>query len=76
MQQMKQSQPRLDRVLSPFRAFAQKESSGGILLLISTVIALVWANSRWGDSYSAFWHLTPLCSSRGFLTFRVPTRLD
>ena len=57
MQQMKQSQPRLDRVLSPFRAFAQKESSGGILLLISTVIALVWANSRWGDSYSAFWHL-------------------
>ncbi|MFY9330158.1 MAG: Na+/H+ antiporter NhaA [Candidatus Nanopelagicales bacterium] len=27
------------------------ETIGGVLLLIAAVIALVWANSRWGDGY-------------------------
>lgn len=30
------------------------ERAGGILLLIGTVTALVWANSAWVDSYDAF----------------------
>ncbi|MDE0572260.1 Na+/H+ antiporter NhaA [Demequina sp. B12] len=29
------------------------ERAGGILLLIGTVVALVWANSAWADSYAA-----------------------
>ncbi len=29
------------------------ETVGGVLLLIAAAIALVWANSPWGDSYSA-----------------------
>ena len=32
------------------------EASGGILLIICTVIALVWANSPWSDSYHHLWH--------------------
>ena len=29
------------------------ERAGGIMLLLGTVIALVWANSRWADSYES-----------------------
>ncbi len=29
------------------------ERAGGILLLIGTIVALVWANSTWADSYEA-----------------------
>ncbi len=31
----------------------RNETVGGLLLLIAAVIALVWANSPWGDSYTA-----------------------
>jgi NhaA family Na+:H+ antiporter len=31
----------------------RKETIGGILLLAGAVIALIWANSPWGDSYEA-----------------------
>lgn len=29
------------------------ERAGGLMLLLGTVVALVWANSRWADSYEA-----------------------
>lgn len=29
------------------------ERAGGVLLLVGTVVALIWANSRWSDSYEA-----------------------
>ena len=31
----------------------RKETVGGILLLVATVLALAWANSPWADSYDA-----------------------
>jgi len=34
------------------------ETVGGVLLLIATVIALVWVNSPWGDSYIALSEVT------------------
>ena len=40
----------------PFQEFAGRETSGGILLLACTLIALVWANSPWAQSYTALWH--------------------
>jgi len=51
-------------ILRPFEDFLHVESSGGILLLISTLIALVWANSPWSDFYSHFWE-TPFGFSVG-----------
>jgi Na+:H+ antiporter, NhaA family len=48
--------PPVDRIVRPFQDFAHKQSSGGILLIAATVIALVWANSPWGESYAALWH--------------------
>ena len=32
------------------------EASGGILLMVATIVALVWANSPWAGSYFDFWH--------------------
>src|SRR5262245_32351768 len=42
-------------ILSPFVRFAEREASGGLVLLICTVIALVWANSPWASTYHAIW---------------------
>jgi Na+/H+ antiporter NhaA len=33
-------QPPVERIVRPFQDFAQKQSSGGILLIIATVVAL------------------------------------
>ncbi len=45
----------IQKKLSPFQRFIQIESLSGILLLVATVTALVWANSPWGDTYQAIW---------------------
>jgi NhaA family Na+:H+ antiporter len=49
-------QPPVERIVRPFQDFAHKQSSGGILLIIATAVALVWANSPWGEGYAALWH--------------------
>ena len=38
--------------LTPFQKFMKIEGFSGILLLLSTIIALIWANSSFGDSYT------------------------
>jgi len=38
------------------KKYINEESIGGLLLIVSTVIALIWANSRWYDSYHFLWH--------------------
>jgi Na+:H+ antiporter, NhaA family len=40
---------------TPFQKFVRIESLGGILLLLATVVALVWANSPHGDAYDSLW---------------------
>lgn len=47
------SSARLPRVL---REFFETEIAGGIVLLVATVVALVWVNSPFGDSYERLWH--------------------
>lgn len=46
----------MEKIVRPFQDFAHKQSSSGILLIIATVVALVWANSPWAESYSHLWH--------------------
>jgi NhaA family Na+:H+ antiporter len=41
-------------MVEPFQKFIHAESAAGILLMVSTVVALVWANSPWADVYAAF----------------------
>ncbi len=38
------------------RKFLHIEIAGGVVLLIATAIALIWANSPFSGSYDAFWH--------------------
>ena len=60
------TQPLIERVLAPFRQFAHAESSGGIVLLACTAVALVWANSPWAESYHHLWELEVAVAAGSF----------
>jgi NhaA family Na+:H+ antiporter len=38
-----------------FQQFTRLQASGGILLMVAAALALIWANSSWGDSYFELW---------------------
>lgn len=46
----------IDVLMSPFVSFAKMQASSGILLMASTIAALVWANSPWAETYHAIWN--------------------
>ena len=46
----------IDVITSPFARFARMEAAGGILLLVATAAALIWANSSWEHSYHQIWY--------------------
>ena len=62
----------IERLLSPFERFGAAESSGGLVLLACAVVALIWANSPWSESYFGLWE-----ASVGFTlgTFTFSTTL-
>lgn len=41
--------------LTPFQKFVKIESFSGILLMFATILALIWANSPFGDVYREIW---------------------
>ncbi len=41
-----------DRVLAPFHHFMRFEAAGGVLLILCALVAMIWANSGWADSYT------------------------
>ncbi|HVE45202.1 MAG TPA: Na+/H+ antiporter NhaA [Acidimicrobiales bacterium] len=43
------------RVPRVVRQFLDTEAAGGIVLLVAAVVALVWANSPWQESYRTLW---------------------
>jgi NhaA family Na+:H+ antiporter len=45
----------VEKIVRPFQAFADRASSSGILLMAAAIMALVWANSPWGVSYTELW---------------------
>ena len=53
---MQRKKEPIEILLKPINEFLHQEASGGILLIICSVIALVWANSPWSDSYHHLWH--------------------
>jgi NhaA family Na+:H+ antiporter len=44
-------------IVSPMESFFQKEASSGILLMIATAVAMIWANSPFYHSYEHMLHL-------------------
>jgi NhaA family Na+:H+ antiporter len=49
------SDGRLARAAQPVVRFLRVETAGGVLLVLSAVAALVWANSPWRGSYDSLW---------------------
>ncbi|HCT46327.1 MAG TPA: Na+/H+ antiporter NhaA, partial [Phycisphaerales bacterium] len=47
-----------ERLARPFQRFASLSSSGGIVLLAMTAIAMIWANSDYADSYNEIFNET------------------
>jgi Na+:H+ antiporter, NhaA family len=45
----------VEKIVRPFQEFADNASSGGLLLIAVALVALVWANSPWGESYAQLW---------------------
>jgi Na+:H+ antiporter, NhaA family len=41
--------------LRPFQEFTRVGATSGVLLLVSTALALAWANSPWRDGYFRLW---------------------
>ncbi len=46
----------IEKLTYPIQEFLHQQASGGILLIIATVIALAWANSPFSESYYHLWH--------------------
>ena len=46
----------IDRIVNPFQRFASEKAAGGIILFLSALIAILWANFISYDSYDDFWH--------------------
>jgi len=57
---------RLAPLVRPINAFLSAESAGGIMLMVSALVALVWANSPWRDSYQHVWHAVLSVSVAGY----------
>lgn len=62
-----------DRVVRPFQLFAQRQASGGLVLLGCAALALVWANSPWAGAYGQMLIL-PLGISLGEQVLRLDLR--
>jgi NhaA family Na+:H+ antiporter len=43
-------------VAQPLERFMHIQASSGLVLLATAIVALVWANSPWHQSYEALWH--------------------
>ncbi|MFC8192985.1 Na+/H+ antiporter NhaA [Cellulomonas sp. NPDC057328] len=47
---------RMTTLAPGLRTFLSTEAGSAVALLAATVLALVWANSPWRDSYASLWH--------------------
>lgn len=59
-----------NKILTPLQKFTKIESFSGILLITATVIALIWANSPFSDSYISLWNSKVGFSFTGFELYK------
>ena len=55
------------RLLRPFQTFFRLEASGGLLLLLCALVALVWANTPLADVYFGLWQTIVTVGAGGFV---------
>lgn len=51
-----ESRSNTPRVIRPLVDFLHEEASAGILLIAAAVVAIIWANSPWHESYHDLWN--------------------
>jgi len=56
----------IEKIIAPVNRFIHLEYTSGIVLLISVIIAVIWANSAWHDFYHHIWEIN---FSIGFDTY-------
>jgi len=61
----------IDRILKPIDSFIHNQSAAGLVLLISTAVAVVLANSPWSHDYQAIWEHTISLQVAGFALERT-----
>ncbi|UCH64876.1 MAG: Na+/H+ antiporter NhaA [Ignavibacterium sp.] len=66
---MERKKEPIEKIFKPLNEFLHQEASGGILLIIFTVIAFAWANSPWSESYHHLWHTHIVVTIGNLLTF-------
>jgi Na+:H+ antiporter, NhaA family len=71
---MKPLSARLRQLVRPLEAFFHTEAVGGVVLLVVTAIALIWANSPFGNAYVALFS-TPISLGLGRGGLTLPTSL-
>lgn len=59
-------------VLRSFQLFFAKTTASGIVLIVATAIAMIWANSPWSDVYKYFWKSDTVVSVGGLILFKHP----
>lgn len=64
--QSARTQKPLVKLVRPFQEFAGRETAGGMLLLVCTIAALIWANSPWANAYIGLWHIPFTVGIGGF----------
>lgn len=47
----------IDKIMAPVSKFIHLEYTSGVVLLLSVVVAIIWANSAFADSYHHLWEL-------------------
>jgi NhaA family Na+:H+ antiporter len=63
----------IERSIRPFEQFVRIESSGGIVLLGCSLLALAWANSPWAAVFVHFWE-TPVAVAAGSRELSMPLK--
>ncbi|MGH8612543.1 MAG: Na+/H+ antiporter NhaA [Gammaproteobacteria bacterium] len=48
-------EPLFGRILTPFERFLKRTTAGGIVLMVTTLLALIMANSPWGEAFTELW---------------------
>ncbi len=69
------NQTRADALMRGLRRYLEFQGLGGILLVCCALIALIWANSPWADSYHALWETTYLTVGIGDFQLSKPILL-
>ena len=64
----------IDKFLNPIKSFIKKDYSVGVVLMVSVVAALIWANGSYADSYEHLWH-TEIGLKLGDFSFYQPLHI-